>query len=136
MHNIQLVLVHLPCKVTFIICAMKQLNYSVLSSLPFSFPYFLCIWCNVSFYQRKNYLLYVCVLVTQLCQTLFHHMACIPPGSSVHGILQARIREWVAISFSKSHEPPWKPIMSWGLIHLVYCSGGGKPGWRKAEDRA
>ena len=25
---------------------------------------------------------------------------CIPPGSSVHGILQARVQEWVAISFS------------------------------------
>ena len=35
------------------------------------------------------------VLVIQLCPTL-----CSPPGSSVHGILQARILEWVAISFS------------------------------------
>ena len=29
-------------------------------------------------------------------------MDCIPPGFSVHGILQARIQEWVAISFSQS----------------------------------
>ena len=29
-------------------------------------------------------------------------MDCGPPGSSVHGILQARMLEWVAISFSKS----------------------------------
>ena len=85
---------------------MKLLNYSVLSSLPFSFPYFLFIWCNVSFYQRKNYLLYVCVLVTQLCLTLFDHMACSPPGSSVHGILQARILEWVAIPFSRESSQP------------------------------
>ena len=28
-------------------------------------------------------------------------MDCSPPGSSIHGILQARILEWVAISFSK-----------------------------------
>ena len=38
--------------------------------------------------------------VTQLCLTLCHPVACSPTGSSVHGILQARILEWVAISFS------------------------------------
>ena len=40
------------------------------------------------------------VLVTQSCLTLFDPMDHSPPGSSVHGILQARILEWVAISFS------------------------------------
>jgi len=39
-------------------------------------------------------------LVTQSCLTLCHPMDCSPPGSSVHGILQARILEWVAIPFS------------------------------------
>ena len=39
------------------------------------------------------------VLVAQLCPTLFDLMDCSPPGSSVHGILQARILEWVAIPF-------------------------------------
>ena len=39
------------------------------------------------------------VLVTQLCLTLCYPMDCNPPGSSVHGIFQARILEWVAISF-------------------------------------
>jgi len=34
-------------------------------------------------------------------QTLFHSMDCTLPGSSVHGILQARILEWVAIPFSR-----------------------------------
>ena len=33
-------------------------------------------------------------------------MDCIPPGSSVHRILQARILEWVAISFSRGSSPP------------------------------
>ena len=37
----------------------------------------------------------------QLCPTLCHPMDCSPPGSSVHGILQARTLEWVAISFSR-----------------------------------
>ena len=39
---------------------------------------------------------HVCVLVTQSCLTLWDPMDCSPPGSSVHGILQARILEWVA----------------------------------------
>ena len=34
--------------------------------------------------------------VSQSCQTLCNPMGCSPPGSSVHGILQARILEWVA----------------------------------------
>ena len=37
----------------------------------------------------------------QSCQTLCDPMVCSPPDSSVHGILQARILEWVAISFSR-----------------------------------
>ena len=41
------------------------------------------------------------VLVTQLCLTLCNPMDCGPPVSSVHEILQARILEWVAISFSR-----------------------------------
>ena len=41
------------------------------------------------------------VLVTQLCLTLCDPMDCSPPGSSVHGILQARILEWIAICFSR-----------------------------------
>ena len=38
--------------------------------------------------------------VTQLCQTLSNPMDCSPPGSSVHGIFQARELEWGAIAFS------------------------------------
>ena len=41
------------------------------------------------------------VLVAQLCPTLCDPMDCSPQGSSVHGILQARILEWVAMPFSK-----------------------------------
>ena len=39
----------------------------------------------------------VCVLVAQSCLTFCDPMDCSPPGSSVHGILQARTLEWVAI---------------------------------------
>ena len=39
--------------------------------------------------------------VAQLCPTLSNPMDCSPPGSSVHGIFQARVLEWGAIAFSK-----------------------------------
>ena len=39
--------------------------------------------------------------VTQLCPTLCEPMDCSLPGSSIHGIFQARILEWDAISFSR-----------------------------------
>ena len=46
------------------------------------------------------------VLVTQLCPTLCDSMDYSPPGSSVHGILQPRIVEWVAIPFSRGSSQP------------------------------
>ena len=46
------------------------------------------------------------VKVTQSCLTLFDPVDCSPPGSSVHGILQARMLEWGAISFSRGSSPP------------------------------
>ena len=36
----------------------------------------------------------------QSCQTLSDSMDCSPPGSSIHGIFQAGVLEWVAIAFS------------------------------------
>ena len=44
--------------------------------------------------------------VTQSCPTLCDPMDCSPTGSSVHGILQARILEWGAISFSRGSSQP------------------------------
>ena len=45
-------------------------------------------------------------LVAQLGPTLCNPMECSLPGSSVHGILQARILEWVAIPFSRGSSRP------------------------------
>ena len=53
--------------------------------------------------------------VTQSCPTLCDPMDCSLPGSSIHGIFQARILEWFAISFSRDHlDPgikPWSPAL-------------------------
>ena len=46
------------------------------------------------------------VLVPQLCLSHFDPMDCGPPGSSVHGILWARIPEWVAIPFTGGSSQP------------------------------
>ena len=48
----------------------------------------------------------VCMVVAQSCPTLCDPLVCSPQGSSVRGILQARILEWVAISFSRGSSQP------------------------------
>ena len=49
---------------------------------------------------------YVCVLAAQLCLIICNPMDCSPPGSSVHGIHQARILECVAMPFSRGFPEP------------------------------
>ena len=39
--------------------------------------------------------------VTQSCLTVCDPVDCSPPGSSIHGIFQARVLEWIAISLSR-----------------------------------
>ena len=58
------------------------------------------------------YAMKVKVLVAQLCPTLFDPMDCSPPDSIVHGILQARILEWIVISVSRlsSQSRDWTQI--------------------------
>ena len=88
------------------------------------------------------------VLVTQSCPTLCDPLDCSPQGSSVHGILQARIfcpwnspgKEWVAIPFSRGSfqprywtwvscitgrffttEPPGNLVPSLEICNLAFC---------------
>ena len=63
--------------------------------------------------QRSCVRVCVCVLITQLCLTLCDPMDCSPPGSSVYGILQARILDRVDIPFSNLPDPGIEP----GLLH-------------------
>ena len=57
----------------------------------------------------------------QSCPTLCNPMDCITPGSSVHGIFQARILEWVAISSSRGSSKPRDQTR----ISCVSCIAGG-----------
>ena len=54
--------------------------------------------------------------VSQSCPTLSDPMDCSLPGSSIHGIFQARVLEWVAIAFSVSH------ILLYPVSHFIYLS--------------
>ena len=70
----------------------------------------------------------------QLCPTVCDPMDCSPPGSSVHGISQASILEWVAISFSRgSSQPRDQTQVSYIYLHWHVGSRGqalappGKP---------
>ena len=60
----------------------------------------------------------MCVF-TQSFLTLCDRMDCSPSGFSVHGIFQARISEWVAISYSRLSSPP----RDWTCISCVSCIG-------------
>ena len=68
--------------------------------------------------------------VTQSCPTRSDPMDCSPPGSSVHGIFQARVLEWGAIAFSDINKLPrtttliescdfLKQLFYWDLVHFV-----------------
>ena len=76
-----------------------------------------CTQYSVMAYKGKEYLKnkvdihiythkYIWIEVTQSCQTLCDPIDCSLPGSSVHGIFQARILDWVAIFFSRGSSWP------------------------------
>ena len=65
-------------------------------------------------------------LVTQSCLTLCHPMDCSPPGSSVHGILQARILEWVAFPAPRLIK---EILYSEDLLQRVWWGRGGLEQW-------
>ena len=67
----------------------------------------------------------------------FSSMDCSPPGSSVHGVLQARILEWVAISFSReSSQPRDQTCVSWVASACWFSTANTKlanPGRRTSD---
>ena len=86
--------------------------------------------------QQSHYwtcILRVCVCA-QPCPTLYDPMDCSPPGSSVLGIVQARILEWVAISSSRGSSWPRSQIhissISYTGRQIFTTEPPGKPLWR------
>ena len=61
--------------------------------------------------------------VAQSCPTLSDPMDCSLPGSSIHGIFQARVLEWDAIAFSVSHfglSQKWLISLFNGMMSFEY----------------
>ena len=65
-----------------------------------------------------------CHLTTELCPTLCKPMHWRLPGSSVHGIPQARILEWVAITFSRRSSQARDQTLHWQVDSLLLSSWG------------
>ena len=68
----------------------------------------------------------VCVCVSESCLSLWSY-GCSLPGSSVHGILQTKILEWVAISFSRESSLP----RDWTQVSCIV--GRFFPFWATSE---
>ena len=67
----------------------------------------------------------------QLCLTLCNPINCSPPGSSVHGILQAKILEWVAVpSTGDLPQPGIQPTSPALQAHSLPLSYQGSPRWK------
>ena len=85
-------------------------------------PSLLLIWLrhiNKDPFNQHGHRVLQCVkvLVTRLCRTLCDPKDCNPLGSSVHGILQARTLEWVAIPFSRGSS--WPRVRTW--VSYIFC---------------
>ena len=67
------------------------------------------------------------VKVAQSCPSLCNPMDCSPPGSFVHGILQARILEWVAMPSSReSSQPRDQTQHCWQILYCLIYQGSLK----------
>ena len=79
---------------------------------------FFTVWARLSHQgspSQRTVSILLCLLVAQLYLTLCDPMDCSPPGSSVHGILQARILECVAIPFTRGSSWP----RDWTLVSCI-----------------
>ena len=66
--------------------------------------------------------------VAQLCPTLCNPIDCSLPGSSIHGVFQVRVLDWVTISFSRGFpNPEIKPRSPALQVDSLPCEPAGKP---------
>ena len=77
---------------------------------------------SIFFFHLGHFFVCACS-VPQSCSTLNNPMDCSPPGSSVLGISQARILEWIAISFSRgSSQSKDRVCVPTGRQILYHCA--------------
>ena len=109
-------------------CKKKKKNSLAFCLLPPKTLY-ICIMYSPNLpHQQKNPLNHssVAVLVAQSCPTLWDPVTCRLPGSSVRGILQARILEWISIPFSRGYFWPkdWTQVScTVGRFFTIWTTG-------------
>ena len=89
----------------FTVCE-DTVQFSILSTLHFSISLYYSGSITPDEIMQWLFGFTLCVLAAQLCPTFCNPMDYSLPGSSVHGILQVRILEWIAISFSRGSSWP------------------------------
>ena len=94
-----------------------------------AFPKFVLktYWSKVTFFSLLWDAVYaLCVLIScsVVCNSLWPCGLCSLPGSSVHGILQARILEWVAIPISRVSSQPrdWTQVSCIAGIFIIWAT--------------
>ena len=109
-----------------------RFRVKVLSAVSFTRNYWWEDWNLYTFWSLVATV--VAVSVAHSCLTLCDPMDCSPPGLSVHGILQAKLLEWVATPFPRRSSQPRD--QTWALPHyrhkvwyiLYHLSHQGSPG--------
>ena len=91
----------------------------LLSGEPRLRQWFQAIACIKYYLKGDKFQMCECSLCAWLWLTLWDPMDCGPPDSSVHGIFQARILEWVALSYSRVSSRP----RGWTQVSCVSCIG-------------
>ena len=82
--------------ISYVSCIGRQVLF--ITSTTWEACIYICVYIYI--YTHIYIYMYSESEVAQSCPTLCDSMDCSLPGSSIHGILQARVLEWVAISFS------------------------------------
>ena len=96
-----------------VLVAHQHLVLAVVSDFSHSKRCVVVCHCYFNLQFPNDVRLHTCVHA-QLCLTLCDPSDCSPPGSFVHGISQARVLEWVAISYSRGYSGP----RDW-VLHLL-----------------
>ena len=93
----------------------KQLGNQVITFVSQPLQGSILYYLSLTLIQRERECVYACVCVL-VFSVVSNSSDCSPPGSSLHGILQARILEWVAILFSRGS---FRPRDQTWLSHVV-----------------
>ena len=101
---------HFFCRFHFLLDFIPLKDYNEHMHKPVSLCFYLIsLKLNlllVSLYPSQDVVCVCACVLAQSCPALRNLMDCIPPGSSIHGILQGRILEWVTMSFSRGSSRP------------------------------